>query len=67
MQIYIVRDGQRFGPYSVEQVKGCLQSNELLPGDLAWREGMNEMEPLETFVAHLERKFTSLFFSTGSF
>ena len=53
MQIYIVRDGQRFGPYSVDQLRSYLQSNELVPSDLAWREGMTELEPLETLLAHI--------------
>jgi len=55
MEIFIVRDGQRYGPYSVDQVRGYLQSGELVPTDQAWREGMNEMEPLETFLVHVAR------------
>ncbi len=55
MEIFIVRDGQRYGPYSADQVRDYLQSGELVPTDLAWREGMNDMEPLETFLAHIGR------------
>ncbi len=47
MQIYIHRDGQQFGPYSVEQARDYLASGNLLPGDLAWHEGAADWMPLD--------------------
>jgi hypothetical protein len=32
----ISRDGQQYGPYTVEQANGYLQTGSLLPNDLAW-------------------------------
>ena len=46
MQVFISRDGVQSGPYSMEQVRGYLATGELLPGDLAWHEGMEDWRPL---------------------
>jgi hypothetical protein len=34
--ITISREGQQFGPYTLEQVQQYLQSGNLVPTDLAW-------------------------------
>ena len=46
MQIFISRDGEQAGPYSVEDVNACLKDGTLLPSDLACQEGMEEWVPL---------------------
>jgi hypothetical protein len=45
-QIHISRDGQTFGPYSVEQVRQYLQTGEVLPTDWAWFEGAENWMPV---------------------
>ena len=42
MQIYLSRDGQQMGPYSLEQIQACLADGSVLPTDLAWHEGMTD-------------------------
>ncbi len=49
MQIHIARDGQKFGPFSAEEVKARLASGELRATDLAWSEGRAEWSPLSAF------------------
>jgi len=46
MQIFISRDGEQAGPYSVEDINACLKDGTLLPSDLACQEGMEEWVPL---------------------
>ena len=46
MQIFISKDGERTGPYSVEEINACLKDGTLLPSDLACQEGMEEWVPL---------------------
>lgn len=46
MMIHISRDGQQFGPYSLEQVQEYLASGQLLPTDLAWYEGAADWVPV---------------------
>jgi hypothetical protein len=46
MQIFIHRDGQQLGPYTLDQVKGDLTSGSLQAGDLAWHEGIPNWVPL---------------------
>jgi hypothetical protein len=46
MEVFIQRDGQQFGPYTVDEVNDFLESGELLPDDLAWYEGAVEWLPL---------------------
>lgn len=47
MQIYISRDGEQNGPYSIEDVNAYLKDGTLLPTDLACQEGMDEWVPLD--------------------
>jgi len=51
MQIHIDRGGQRFGPYSQNEVKQYLALGNLLPTDLVWHEGAAGWEPLSGLVS----------------
>ena len=46
MQIHIDRQGQRFGPYSLEQVNQYLAAGNVLPTDIAWQDGMVDWVPV---------------------
>lgn len=52
-QWYYSKSGQQFGPVSEEELRLKMQSGELLPSDLVWREGMADWFPLER-VAELQ-------------
>jgi len=60
MQIHIARDGQRFGPYSLEQLAAMLQQGQLAPTDSYWTEGMADWLPVAQFVA-THRELTANF------
>tara|TARA_Y100001934_G_scaffold270834_1_gene356363 strand:+ start:128 stop:1909 length:1782 start_codon:yes stop_codon:yes gene_type:complete len=51
MNIHISRDGQQFGPYTLEDAQAHLASGSLLPHDLAWVDGATEWRPLSEVVA----------------
>ena len=42
MMIHISREGQQFGPYSLDEVNTYLADGSLLPTDMAWFEGAAE-------------------------
>ncbi len=44
--IYITRDGQQFGPYSLEEAKAYVQGGQLCLSDLAQQEGETDWAPL---------------------
>ncbi len=46
MQIFINRDGQQFGPFTLEQVNDALAAGQLLATDLAFYEGLQQWVPL---------------------
>ncbi|ENU23339.1 hypothetical protein F993_02032 [Acinetobacter proteolyticus] len=46
MQIYLARNNQQAGPYSLEQVNQMLASQQVLLTDLVWHEGMAEWKTL---------------------
>ena len=46
MNLYVSRNGQTFGPYTVEQAKAFLDSNQLLSTDYALIEGTTEWKLL---------------------
>ncbi len=47
--IHLNRDRQNLGQFSPEEVAEGLRNNRFLPTDLAWREGMEDWQPLSTF------------------
>lgn len=49
MQIYIIRDEQRTGPYALEEVNRQLAAGTLTPLDKAWSEGSPGWKPLLSF------------------
>jgi uncharacterized RDD family membrane protein YckC len=46
MQIYLARNNQQAGPYSLEQLNDMLASQQVLLTDLAWHQGMPEWKAL---------------------
>lgn len=46
MQIYLARNNQQAGPYTLEQLNQMLASQQVLLTDLAWHEGMTEWKAL---------------------
>ncbi len=49
MQIHVARDGQKLGPFSIEEVRARLSTGNLQPDDLAWAEGRTDWVPLSAF------------------
>ena len=47
MQVHIDRGGERFGPYSLEEVNAYLANGTLLPTDNAWQDGMANWVPID--------------------
>jgi len=50
VMIYIDREGEQFGPYSIDQVSSYLGDGSLLVSDMAWHEGLNDWVP----VSHIQ-------------
>ncbi|MBF7682761.1 RDD family protein [Acinetobacter sp. B5B] len=46
MQIYLARNSQQAGPYSLEQLNQMLQDQQILLTDLVWHQGMTEWKTL---------------------
>ena len=46
MQIYLARNNQQAGPYSLEQLNQMLASQQVLLTDLAWHQGLTEWKAL---------------------
>ncbi|MBG85707.1 MAG: hypothetical protein CMO80_02260 [Verrucomicrobiales bacterium] len=46
MQIHINRDGQDYGPYTIEQVNQYLLDGSVIPTDMAWHDGLPDWVPL---------------------
>ena len=47
--IHVMRDGQQFGPYTIEDINAYLAQGTLLPTDQAWYEGAS---PCQTHRAN---------------
>lgn len=46
MQVWIGRNGERFGPYTDDEVRGWLRDGTCRPEELGWYEGMTDWRPL---------------------
>lgn len=46
MQIYLARNNEQAGPYTLEQVNSMLASGQVVLSDLAWHEGLDNWQPL---------------------
>ena len=46
MQVHLERSGQRYGPYSVEEINTYLKSGQVLISDIAWYDGAPDWIPL---------------------
>ena len=55
MEIKINRDGEEFGPYTIEQVNELLADGTLLPTDLAWHDPMDTWAELSQVAAALDQ------------
>ena len=53
MQIFITRGEDSSGPYTLEQVQDYLAQGVLLPGDLAYHEGLEGWIPLSQLMASI--------------
>lgn len=42
MQIFVNKNGQQLGPYTIEQLQQYLAMGDLAEEDLAWHEGLPE-------------------------
>lgn len=65
MQIYLARNGQQAGPYTLEQLNQMLTSQQVLLTDLIWHEGMSEWKILGE-ITHGQLKYTPAGFSEPS-
>ena len=46
VMIHVMRDGQQFGPYTIEDINAYLAQGTLLPTDQAWYEGAANWMPI---------------------
>src|SRR4051794_6591422 len=51
---HVNRQGQKFGPYSLDQVRNLLAAGRLQWNDLAWIEGTEEWKPLAMLLSRSE-------------
>lgn len=50
MEIWIGRDGERFGPYTETDVREWLRSGKMSGADLGWYEGLADWQPLSVLL-----------------
>jgi hypothetical protein len=53
MDVYIAKDGQQQGPYSVEQLDEMLQQEAITGDDLFWYEGCEGWHPISQFPGYV--------------
>ena len=46
MQVWIGRNGERFGPYPDDEIRQWLRDGTCRPEELGWYEGMTDWRPL---------------------
>lgn len=51
MQLFIFKDEQQYGPYDPEQISSMVASGSITTDDLAWYEGLESWQPLNTIFS----------------
>jgi hypothetical protein len=51
MQIYLARNNEQAGPYTLEQVNRMLASGQVVLTDLVWHEGMSDWQSIQSLTA----------------
>ena len=64
MLIHVSRDGEQFGPYTLDDANAYLAQGSLLPTDRAWYEGAPDWMPLPQ-VPGIHQNAASLVVATG--
>lgn len=60
MSVYILRNGEKHGPYEEPVVADWLTNGTCSPQDLAWRDGMGDWQPLSAISLLPTKKKTSV-------
>src|SRR5690349_20215802 len=55
MDIFLSRNGQQFGPYTVEWLETFVAEGKVSEDDFAWTRGRAEWVPLRVLLAELKR------------
>jgi hypothetical protein len=53
MDIFVAKNDQKLGPYTVEEVRARIGSGSLSGEDLGWHEGLTDWQPLSRLLASL--------------
>lgn len=70
MEIWIIKDGEKAGPFNDFEIRGRIENHEIPPTTPAWHEGMPEWRPLHTislFDSAFERAQNNPFPSPSRF
>jgi uncharacterized RDD family membrane protein YckC len=57
MEIWLIKDGKKTGPYNDYEIRGRISERQLQPGDYAWHEGLSvwvKLEEIEWFRSEFE-------------
>lgn len=49
-QIQILRDGQQYGPFSINELEEHIAAGSITTEDLAWHEGLDDWKPLREII-----------------
>ena len=60
MEIFVRKNGQGTGPYSLAQLRAALASQEITLDDQAWHRGLSGWQPLKTVLEAAEPRAKSL-------
>ena len=58
VEFFVTREGKEFGPYSLEDVQGYLETGFLKSIDLGWCDGMQDWKPINTIEGVIKAKNT---------
>lgn len=52
--ILVLKDGEKWGPYTTEELEGHVEEGTFTPEDLVWWEGLEEWQPLSSLFEEEE-------------
>lgn len=57
--IFVLKEGQKWGPYTAEELEGHVEEGTFASTDQVWTEGMEDWAPLESLLIHIDNDWTT--------
>jgi GYF domain 2/Family of unknown function (DUF6232) len=63
--VFVLKEGQKWGPYTTEELEEYVETGSFIGTDLVWSEGMEDWIPLESVVVRINKDWKTYYHGDG--